>query len=153
MQHLKADFHKRIDCALWSLSIDEAQALVSIASDITGIRVNVELQDSGLNVWVGQSYFSISAKPNSVSGSWNGESCTDSLILNPFPKRLHNGASEIDLSSGLRTFEFISLIMQKGILTLHNPIATKSNFRRDRLKVGSIVHHSYLGAVVGEVER
>ncbi len=153
MQHLKADFHKRIDSPLWSLSIEEAQALVSIASDITGIRVNVEIQESGLKVWVGHSYFSISAMPSSVSGSWTGESCTDSLILNPFPNRLNNGTSEIDLSSGLRTFEFISIIMQKGILTLHNPIATKSTFRRDRLKVGPIVHHAYLGAAVGEVER
>ena len=131
MHDLKADFLNNIDRPLWCLSIDEAHALVTIASEITGITVTTIKSRNRLQVWVDGSSFEIIPVSGTYQGDWSGDNCTDTLVLNPFPNALHNMSFNVSLSEGLKACEFVFLVIQNCIMRLHNPfVKTRMTLHR-----------------------
>lgn len=131
MHDLKADFLNNIDRPLWCVSIDEVHALVAIASEITGITVTAIKSRNKLQVWVDGSSFEITPVPGSYHGEWCGDTCTDVIVLNPFPNAHLNMSVEVRLSEGLKACEFVFLVIQHCIMRLHNPfVKTRMTLHR-----------------------
>ena len=103
MDDVKADLKQRIHNPILCISISEAEAILSMVSDCTGITLPVIRWGHCLQVRIGPSFLYLAPKPGSIFGDWSDDCCTDALVFSTTSVSKLNIPDHIDLSTDITT--------------------------------------------------
>tara|TARA_R100000687_G_scaffold57153_1_gene45742 strand:+ start:43300 stop:43764 length:465 start_codon:yes stop_codon:yes gene_type:complete len=117
------DLLSQVDSPIYLLSINEAEALLFIISDSSGMPMTIKQGTNYASMSCGTTSFYITPKHGSIKGDWSEDTCTDYIVIYTIVNSKRIAKIEFRLDSGITLKSLISEILQ----TVIKPIGKKAN--------------------------